>query len=129
MSGSVTRRTALRGSVTVSLGLVAGVAAVQAAPTLSANDRQLVAIADELLDIDTQANALDEDAPGYDALIDRYSPLETEMARLSADTLVGLAAKARAPRIPAVAGCVNGVEDSIIDDLCRLQATGRIAHA
>ena len=63
MSGSVTRRTALRGSVTVSLGLVAGVAAVQAAPTLSANDRQLVAIADELLDIDTQANALDEDAP------------------------------------------------------------------
>ena len=129
MSGSVTRRTALRGSVTVSLGLVAGVAAVQAAPTLSANDRQLVAIADELLDIDTQANALDEDAPGYDALIDRYSPLETEMARLSADTLVGLAAKARASRIPAVAGCVNGVEDSIIDDLCRLQATGRIAHA
>ena len=128
MSGPVNRRTALRGSVAVSLGLVAGVAATQAAPTLSANDRRLVAIADELLDIDTQANALNEDAPGYDALIDRYPPLETEMSRLPADTLVGLAAKARASRIPAVAGCVNGVEDSIIDDLCRLHAMGRLAH-
>lgn len=129
MSRPLSRRTALRGSVAVSLGLVAGVTAAQAAPVLSANDRRLVAIADELLDIDTQANALNEDAPGYDALIDRYTPLETEMARLPADTLVGLAAKARASRIPVVAGCVNGVEDSIVDDLCRLQAAGRIAHA
>lgn len=129
MSRPLSRRTALRGSVAVSLGLVAGVTAAQAAPVLSANDRRLVAIADELLDIDTQANALNEDAPGYDALIDRYTPLETEMARLPADTLVGLAAKARASRIPVVAGWVNGVEDSIVDDLCRLQAAGRIAHA
>ncbi|RYB01425.1 hypothetical protein [Lichenibacterium ramalinae] len=63
MSGPVNRRTALRGSVVASLNLVAGVTAAQAAPVLSANDRRLVAIADELLDIDTQANALDEDAP------------------------------------------------------------------
>ena len=85
---------------------MAGVASAQAGPTLSANDRRLIAIAAELLDIDVRANAMDEDAPGYDALIDRYTPFETEMAALPADTLVGLLAKARTSRIPAVAGCV-----------------------
>ena len=129
MSRPVTRRTALRGSLVASLGLVAGVASAEAVPVLSANDRRLVAIAAELLDIDTRANALDEDAPGYDALIDRYTPLEIEMARLRADTLVGLVAKARASRIPAVAGCVNSIEDSIIDDLLHLHAAGRNAYA
>ena len=129
MSRPVTRRAALRGSLAASLGLVTGSTSAEASPVLSTNDRRLVAIAAELLDIDTRANAIDEDAPGYDALIDRYTPLETEMARLSADTLVGLAAKARASRIPAVAGCVNGVEDSIVDDLLRLHDAGRLAHA
>ena len=129
MSRYLSRRNALRGSLAASLGLVAGVATAQATPMLSANDRRLVAIAAELLDIDARANAMDEDAPGYDALIDRYTPLETEMATLPADTLVGLVAKARTSRIPAVAGCVNGVDGSIIDDLLRLHATRRLAHA
>ena len=129
MSRPVTRRTALRGSLAASLGLAAGAVTAHAVPTLSANDRRLIAIAAELLDIDTRANALDEDAPGYDALIDRYTPLETEMAKLPADTLVGLMAKARASQLPAIAGCVNDVEGSVIDDLLRLQAAGRLAYA
>ncbi len=128
MSSPLSRRTALRGSVAASLGLVAGVASAQAAPVLSANDHRLVAIAAELLDIDTQANALDEDALGYDALIDRYGPLVAEMERLPADTVAGIMTKARALKIQAVAFCCNVIGDSIAADLSRLHATGRLAR-
>ena len=129
MSRPVTRRTALRGSLAASLGLAAGAVTAHADPTLSANDRRLVAIAAELLDIDTRANALDEDAPGYDALIDRYRPLEAEMEETPADTMTGILAKVQALQIEAVRGCVNDVGESLIADLARLHATGRLAHA
>ena len=129
MSRTLSRRTALRGSLAASLGFVAGVATVQAAPILSANDRRLVAIAAELLNIDTQANALDIDAPGYDALIDRYGPLVSEMEQLPSDTMAGVMAKARTLDIQAVAFCQNGIGDSIAADLRALHAAGRLAHA
>ena len=129
MSRAVTRRVALRGSLAASLGLVAGVASAQAEPTLAANDRRLVAIAAELLDIDTQANALDIEAPAYDALIDRYGPLVSEVERLPADTMAGVMAKVRALEIQAVAFCQNGIGDSIAADLRALHAAGRLAHA
>ena len=127
LTSALSRRAALFGAVTV-----AGVSAV-ALPTqaeagaLSANDARLVAIAAELLDIDTRANALHEDAPEYDALLDRYEPLEIETEDLPADTLRGVMAKVRASRIPAVAGCVNGIDTSVVDDLLRLFGGG--AHA
>ena len=129
MSRPVTRRAALRGSLAASLGLVAGSTSAEASPVLSTNDRRLVAIAAELLDIDTRANALDEDAPGYDALIDRYRPLEAEMEETPADTMTGVLAKVQALQIEAVRGCVNDVGESLITDLARLQAAGKLAHA
>ncbi len=91
---------------------------------LSANDARLFAIAAEVLDVDARANALEVDTPEYDALIDRYTPLEEEMADTAADSLLGVMAKVRTSRIPAVAGCINGIDDSICDDLLRLHAAG-----
>lgn len=129
MSRPVTSRTALVATAGSALGLVAGVASAQVIPTLSANDRRLVAIAAELLDIDTQANALDIEAPAYDALIDRYGPLVSEVERLPADTMAGIMAKVRALEIQAVAFCQNGIGDSIAADLRALHAAGRLAHA
>ena len=129
MSAALTRRTALRGSAAAALGSLAGVVPAPAAATLSANDARLVAIAAELLRVDTRANALDIDTPEYDALIDRYGPLVGEMERLPADTVAGVMAKARALDIQAVAFCQNGIGDSIAADLRTLHAAGRLAHA
>lgn len=128
MSVAVSRRSTLRGSAVAALGLAAGVGSVLASPALSANDRRLVAIEAELQDIDTQANAFDEDDPGYDALIDRYRPLKVEMEETPADSMAGVMAKARALQIEAVAFCLNAIGNSIARDLGRVHAAGGSAH-
>ncbi len=127
--GAVASTGALAGSTSSALGLPAGVGTAPAASALAANDARLVAIEAELLDIDRQANALDVDAPGYDALIDRYGPLETEMVATPADTMAGIMAKVQALRIQAVRHCLNGIGNSIAADLWRLHAAGGQAHA
>ncbi len=125
ITSALSRRAALFGAVTVAGASAAAVLPAQAGTAaLSANDARLVAIAAEVLDVDTRANALEVDTPEYDALIDRYTPLEEEMADTAADSLLGVMAKVRTSRIPAVAGCVNGIDDSIFDDLLRLHAAG-----
>ena len=139
MSCALSRRTALRGSVAASLGLVAGVASVQAAPILSANDRRLVELADayEALDRRCDAHAAahrHDHTPAtddeFEALTDGFGPLEEECAATRADSLVGVLAKARLCRSPTARGCA-GFEhlESVIEDLWRLQAGGGLAHA
>lgn len=139
MSRPVTRRTALRGSVAASLGLLAGGASVQAAPTLSANDRRLVELADAYEALDQRCSehmaahrhdhsqATDAE---FDVLTEGFSRIEAEIAVTSADTLVGVIAKARACQVPtARAFADNDHILSVADDLWRLHATGRLAHA
>ena len=63
MSRVVTRRTALRGSLAASLGLVAGVASAQAASTLAANDRRLVDLADCLNAMGAQVEFVEGEGP------------------------------------------------------------------
>lgn len=139
MSRPVTRRTALRGTLAASLGLVAGVASAQAAPILSANDRRLVELADAYEALDRRCdkhvaahrhdltNAADAE---FDVLTPGFGPLEEECAATPADTLVGVIAKARLCRSPTARGCA-GFEhiESIADDLWRLYTTGSLAHA
>ncbi len=127
LTAALSRRAALFGAVTVAGCTAAALPGSARTGVLSANDARLVAIAAEVLDIDTRANALEVDTPEYDALIDRYTPLEEEMADTAADSLLGVMAKVRTSRIPAVAGCVNGIDDSIFDDLLRLHAAGVVS--
>ena len=56
MSRPITRRSALRGSVAASLGLMAGVASADAVPVLSANDLRLVELADAYEALDRRCN-------------------------------------------------------------------------
>lgn len=131
MSAAVTRRAALRGSAVAALGLAAGVAPAMAAPlALSANDARLVAIADELAALEQETHAYvtskggrgwdPDDDPAWDALLDGFGPREVEMAGLPADTMAGVLAKARASRQSSVAGCENGIDASVVDDVLRL---------
>ncbi|RYC31366.1 hypothetical protein D3273_13330 [Lichenibacterium minor] len=130
MSPAVTRRQALATSAATALGLGAGTAAVQAAPALSAKDRRLVAIAAEIQATDDRLSVLSatheqaEDLPEWDALIERFTPLEEEMVETPADTLAGVLAKARAAQVQPVANCVNGIADSLTADLVRLFGGG-----
>ena len=138
MSRPVTRRAALRGSLAASLGLAAGVASAQAAPTLSDNDRRLVELADAYEALDRRCNehsaahrndltnAADAE---FDILTTGFGPLEEECAATPADSIVGVMAKARLCRSPTARGCADNEHAfSIADDLLRLQAAGRIAH-
>ena len=50
------------------------------------------------------------------------------MAALPADTMVGILAKVQASRESGVAGCENGIDASIVDDLARLHGAGRLSH-
>ncbi len=128
LTSALSRRAALFGAVTVASCTAAAVVPAQAGTVvLSANDARLVAIAAEVLDVDTRANALEVDTPEYDTLIDRYTPLEEEMAGTAADSLLGVMAKVRTSKIQAVAGCVNGIDDSILDDLVRLFGKGTLS--
>ena len=139
MSRPLSRRTALCGSVAASLGLVAGVASAQAAPTLSANDRRLVELADAYEALDRRCdehtaahrndptNAADAE---FDVLTTGFGPLEEECAATPADSLVGVMAKARLCRSPTARGCADFEHiESIVDDLWRLYTTERLAHA
>ena len=138
MSGLLTRRAALRGSAVAALGRAVGIAPVTAAPVvLSTNDARLVAIAHELaaLEQETQAYTMSrsgrewdpDDDPAWDALLDGFGPREVEMAGLPADTIAGVLAKARASRQSSVAGCENGIADSLTADLVRLFGGGALA--
>ena len=139
MSRPLSRRTALRGSLAASLGLVAGVSSAQAAPILSANDRRLVELADAYEALDRRCDdhaaahrrnhtpATDDE---FEALTDGFGPLEEECAATPADSLAGILAKARLCRSPTARGCA-GFEhiESVIEDLWRLQVAGGLAHA
>ena len=109
MSRAVSRRTALRGSLAASLGLVAGVVPTQAAPTLSANDRRLVELADAYETLERRCDehtAAHRDDPTNSAdaefndLTEGLSLIEAEVAETQADTLVGVIAKARMFQVP-----------------------------
>ena len=130
MSGLVTRRSALTGSAVAAMGLAAGVSTARASPVLSPNDARLVAIAAELAALEQEMQAYtvsrgvrewdpDHD-PIWDALLDGFGPREVEMAGLPADTMAGVLAKAQASRQSSVAGCENGIDASVVDDLLRL---------
>ena len=143
MSRPVTRRAALRGSVAASLGLVAGACSPAkgnaATPTLSANDRRLVELADAYEALDRRCNehtaAHRHDLTNaanaeFDVLTSGFGLLEEACAATPADSLAGIIAKARLCRSPTARGCAdyNHVE-SVADDLWRLYTTGRLAHA
>ena len=137
MSRTLSRRTALRGSVAASLGLLAGVGAAHAEPTLSANDRRLVELADAYEALDRRCNehtaahrhdltnAADAE---FDVLTSGFGPLEEECAATPADSLVGIIAKARLCRSPTARGCADNEHVlSIADDLFRLHAAGALS--
>ena len=139
MSRHITRRTALRGSAAAALSFVAGVATAQAVPTLSDNDRRLVELADAYEALDQRCNehsaahrhdltnAADAE---FDVLAAGFGPLEEACAATPADTLAGILAKARLCRSPTARGCADNEHAfSIADDLLRLQAAGKLAHA
>ena len=102
MSGPVTRRSALTGSAVAALGLAGGVSTARASRVLSPNDARLVTIAAEIQATEDRLSVLSatheqaEDLPEWDVLIERFTPLEEEMAETPADTLAGVLAKARA---------------------------------
>ena len=142
MSRALSRRTALRGSLAASLGLMAGACSPAkgnaAAPTLSANDRRLVELADayEVLDRrcdehtaahrNDPTNAADAE---FNDLTEGLSLIEIEVAETPADTLVGVIAKARMFQVPtARAFFDNDHVVSLADDVWRLHTTGRLAH-
>ena len=135
---TLSRRTALCGSVTASLGLLAGAASAHVAPTLSSNDRRLVELADAYEALDWKCNehvaahrhdltnAADDE---FDVLAAGFGPLEEACAATPADSLAGIIAKARLCRSPTARGCADNEHAfSIADDLCRLHAAGRLRH-
>ena len=133
MSRPVTRRTALRGSLAASLGLVAGVASVQAAT--GAADARLGAIAEELARLRAWADVHAPDATfdpthPYNATVYRMDDLAEEMDRIDADTFAGVLHKLRAAELPIVGadGHAHNLMCSICSDVTRLHAAGRIAH-
>ena len=144
MSCHPSRRTALRGSVAASLGLMAGVALTQAASTLSANDRRLVAIAAELVVLQAQADRLAPHAEleAYDPYTETVAQMDhlgEEAARLAADTMDGVLAKLRALAVPIIgdegenAGPGNLIGRSVCRDVERIvgilqPATAQVSH-
>ena len=130
--GDISRRMALWGSGVAALGFVTGANASQAAPTLSANDARLVAITAELTALDRFVSAYpsmgadDEEGshPAYYEALDRFVPLEDEMAALPADSMTGVLAKVRTVNIPTCGGVETGLADSVCSDLARLFAIG-----
>ncbi|RYC28727.1 hypothetical protein D3273_27800 [Lichenibacterium minor] len=130
MSGPVTRRSALTGSAVAALGLAVGVSKARASRVLSPNDARLVTIAAEIQATEDRLSVLSatheqaEDLPEWDVLIERFTPLEEEMAETPADTLAGVLAKARASRVQPVLNCQNGISDSLSADLVRLFGGG-----
>ena len=63
-------------------------------------DARLVALVDAYEALDRTVNATLSTEPGYDALTDRYGPLEDEIADTPADTMAGILAKARVLQLP-----------------------------
>ena len=130
MSPAVTRRSALTGSAVAAMALAVGVSTARASRVLSPNDARLVTIAAEIQATDDRLSVLSatheqaEDLPEWDALIERFTPLEEEMVETPADTLAGVLAKARAAQVQPVANCVNGIADSLTADLVRLFGGG-----
>ena len=115
-----------------------GASMAQAAPTLSANDRRLVELADAYEALDRRCNehtaahrhdhtpAKDDE---FDVLTSGFGPLEEECAATPADSLAGVIAKARLCRSPTARGCADNEHAfSIADDLCRLHDAGRLTH-
>ena len=110
-----------------SLGLMAGVAPVLAAPALSANDARLVALADAYAALEATVEVTPSTDPGYDALLRRYRPLEDALVTTLADTMAGVLAKARVLQVPSLRQCEEIVSLSMADNLHRLFGGG--AHA
>ena len=103
----------------------------------SANDARLVTPAAELRAVGRAADDhvasmrskgrnLDND-PVWDAILDGFDTREAEVAALPADTMVGILAKVQAPRESGVAGCRNGIDASVVDDLARLHGVGALS--
>ena len=120
MSAALTRRGVLAGSAAAALGLAAGVGTALATPVLSANDARLVTLADAYEAVDVEVNATLSTAPHYDGLVDRYQPIEDEVAATAADGLAGILAKARLCQAASIRGCVTELPLSLADDVWRL---------
>ena len=134
MSRAVSRRTALRGSLAASLGLVAGIASAKTAT--GAADARLGAIADELARLQAWADVHAPDATfdpahPYNATVYRMDDLAEDMDRIDADTFAGVLHKLRAAELPIVGGDghAHNLMCSICSDVTRLHAAGRLAHA
>ena len=137
LTSAFSRRRAIFGAVALAAAPVA-IAPAQAAPTLSANDRRLVELADAYEALDRRCNEhtaahrydhTSETDDEFDVLTTDFGPLEEECAVTPADSLVGVIAKARLCLSPTARGCADNEHAfSIADDLCRLQAMGRLAH-
>ena len=133
--GAFSRRAALLGAVTTTgfLGAAAAprfIAAIGGVEVGSA-DARLIAITDKLHAVEAACTAhavlhreheTEASEAEFEALVERYGPLEDEMAALPADTLAGVLAKVRALEIPTCAGCESGIADSICADIRRLHA-------
>ena len=140
-STAFSRRRAIFGAV----ALAAAPAAVLAStthpatePVLSTNDARLVTLAAELRAVGRTAEdhvasmrLMDwgpDDDSVWEAIIAGFDPREAEVASLPADTMVGILAKVQASQESGVAGCENGIDASIVDDLARLHGVGVVAH-
>ena len=141
LATAFSRRRAIFGAVVIAAAPVAVLASTTHAATasvLSANDARLVTLAAELRAVGRAADDhvasmrskdrnLDND-PVWDAILDGFDTREAEVAALPADTMVGILAKVQVSRESGVAGCENGIDASIVDDLARLHCVGVVAH-
>lgn len=124
------RRAALFG-VAAATGFL-GAAVVDALPArasaLSVNDARLIELVDAYAALDGEVDATPSTAPGYSDLIERYGPLDDEMAETPVDTIVGVGAKARVCQLSSLRDCMSDVPLSVADDVWRLHAAGGLVR-
>ena len=88
-------------------------------------DARLIHLADAYEVLDRAVEALPSEAPEFDALVKRYSGIETEIADTPAASLAGVMAKARVCQFPTIRDFGDSpIAFSIADDLVRLQVEG-----
>ena len=127
-TSSVSRRAALFGAVALAAGPAAATPAASVAltslarhSTSGAADSRLAQLADVYEVLDHEVDATHSTRPGYTDLIDRYGPIEDELAETPADTMVGVMAKARVMQFASCRECAGAeLGNSIADDLVRL---------
>jgi len=128
-----TRRRALFGAVVLAAAPVASLPAVAAAATPSPADARLLALADAYEALERRCHehtaahrhlrgrAFEIAEAKFDAIVERFLPIEEEVTATPADSLAGVLAKARMCQVPTARQCAQ-VDHvlSVADDLHRL---------